>query len=47
MVYVDVDECEEGTSGCQQDCNNTIGSYNCKCQPGYRLAEDGHMCNGR
>ena len=44
---VDVNECEEGTSGCQQMCNNTIGSYVCSCYPGYHLKEeDRHMCEG-
>ena len=46
MVCVDVNECEEGISGCQQYCNNTIGSYYCGCQSGYHLGEDGHMCEG-
>lgn len=46
MVHVDVDECKEGISGCQQVCNNTIGSYYCKCSSGHRLAEDGHTCKG-
>ena len=46
MFNVDVNECEEGISGCQQYCNNTIGSYYCKCQSEYHLGEDGHMCEG-
>ena len=46
MICVDVNECEEGISGCQQYCNNTIGSYYCGCQSGYHLGEDGHMCEG-
>ena len=42
----DIDECAEGTSGCSQQCNNTIGSFECSCVDGYRLALDGKICNG-
>ena len=42
----DIDECAEGTSGCSQQCNNTIGSFECSCVDGYRLAFDGKICNG-
>jgi hypothetical protein len=34
----DVDECNQGTSKCQQICVNTVGSYQCKCNAGYRLS---------
>ena len=44
---VDIDECAEGTDGCAQNCSNTIGSYTCSCGSGYRLASDGHSCNGK
>ncbi|PAV89118.1 hypothetical protein WR25_05260 [Diploscapter pachys] len=39
---VDIDECKE-SGACDQICINTAGSYNCSCQPGYRLifAKDG------
>lgn len=43
---IDVNECEEGISGCHQMCNNTIGSYNCDCYSGYHLEDDGHFCEG-
>ena len=43
----DVDECSEGTSGCSQDCTNTVGSFTCSCFDGYLLDEDGKACNGR
>lgn len=44
---VDVDECAEGTSGCSQQCNNTIGSFECSCVDGYQLlAFDQKTCNG-
>lgn len=40
---VDIDECAEGTSGCEH-CTNTEGSYECTCPGGYDLAEDEHTC---
>uniref|UniRef100_A0A1A8M180 Growth arrest-specific 6 n=1 Tax=Nothobranchius pienaari TaxID=704102 RepID=A0A1A8M180_9TELE len=40
----DVDECiEKGNGGCDQECNNTIGSYRCSCHQGYMLVGR-HMC---
>ena len=41
----DIDECIEGTSGCAQNCTNTIGSYICSCGAGLILTnQDG--CEG-
>ena len=42
----DIDECEEGTYNCSSNavCNNTKGSYNCTCKPGYE--GDGDNCTG-
>ena len=31
---------------CAQNCNNTIGSYTCNCNIGYRLNADGRRCDG-
>ena len=45
-ICTDVDECAEGTSGCSQECNNTIGSFECSCIDGYQLAFNGKACNG-
>ena len=44
-LYTDIDECIEGTSGCDQICNNTVGSYNCRCMTGYQLSSDDHDCD--
>ena len=46
LLIVDTDECTEGTAGCTQSCMNTDGSYACSCISGYRLAADGHGCEG-
>uniref|UniRef100_A0A1X7VPG7 Deleted in malignant brain tumors 1 protein n=1 Tax=Amphimedon queenslandica TaxID=400682 RepID=A0A1X7VPG7_AMPQE len=40
----DIDECQQGISGCSQVCTNTIGSYLCSCYPGYQLSNDSHYC---
>ena len=46
LFYLDVDECEQGTSTCDSLCQNTIGSYRCACQTGYVLNRDGKTCRG-
>ena len=44
---IDINECEEGVSGCSQLCNNTVGGYFCSCTKGYSLLEDGSNCVGK
>ncbi|KAL4224467.1 hypothetical protein ACF0H5_017917 [Mactra antiquata] len=39
---IDVDECTDNTATCDVHCKNTIGSYQCYCEPGYMV--DGDMC---
>lgn len=36
-VFLDIDECDTEEHSCSADavCNNTRGSYNCDCKPGY------------
>ena len=43
---LDVDECATGNGSCDQVCVNAPGSYTCKCNTGYALAQDGHNCSG-
>ena len=45
-LFLDIDECAEGTFSCAADaeCINTEGSYNCSCRPGYY--GDGANCEG-
>ena len=45
-LLLDVDECSTGSNGCQQTCINTLGSYVCRCLPGYRLNANGRTCDG-
>ncbi len=42
----DINECTEVTDGCNQLCNNTIGSYFCDCITGYEL-DDPLTCVGK
>ena len=42
----DVDECSAANGGCQQLCNNTVGSFFCACQIGYSLQPNGFNCTG-
>lgn len=49
LDYSDLDECLQETDDCADaplgTCSNTIGSYNCTCNPGY--TGDGKTCVGR
>ena len=45
-LVLDIDECAEGTSGCEMNCNNTIGSYFCSCNAGFIIDADGRTCDG-
>lgn len=43
----DIDECEELNGGCQQMCVNTLGSYHCECNEGFRIHADARTCIGK
>lgn len=40
----DVNECLVTPAVCSQICENTDGSYHCKCAPGYIREADGRSC---
>jgi len=40
----DIDECEQGTSDCEQICQNTDGRYKCYCNDGFKLMKN--ACTG-
>ena len=44
--YADVNECNTNNGGCQHNCVNTDGSYECRCRSGYRLSSNGRSCSG-
>ena len=46
-VASDVNECAEGIDACAHVCTDTSTGYTCSCNSGYRLASDGHRCNGK
>lgn len=35
ISLLDINECEESTSGCDQLCENTAGGFTCTCRAGY------------
>ncbi|XP_060555257.1 fibrillin-1-like isoform X3 [Ruditapes philippinarum] len=41
----DIDECASNTHDCEQLCMNSLGSYQCACQPGYVLNTNGSSCD--
>ena len=45
LLSKDIDECATGNGGCDQNCTNTPGSYQCSCNLGY--TKSGHKCQGR
>ena len=46
MYYADIDECAEDNGHCSHYCANTEGGYNCSCALGYKLNDDGNVCEG-
>ena len=46
VFLTDIDECLGPEHGCQQICENTVGSYYCNCSTGYVLHADGLTCDG-
>ena len=47
LVFPDINECSTANGGCDQECENTPGSYQCLCQDGYLLHIDGTTCTGK
>uniref|UniRef100_A0A2C9JEB6 Uncharacterized protein n=1 Tax=Biomphalaria glabrata TaxID=6526 RepID=A0A2C9JEB6_BIOGL len=43
-VFSDINECVADIDGCEQDCEDVEGSYNCKCNAGYTLTADRKTC---
>lgn len=42
-----MDECKLNKHGCEHNCVNKIGGYECKCNIGYSLRSDGRTCESR
>ena len=46
ICITDIDECADGTNGCNHNCSNTNGSYVCFCFNGYELHDNMKGCIG-
>ena len=46
VMGLDINECEEVSSGCDGTCINTIGSYDCLCSGGRVWSANNHTCEG-
>ncbi|XP_042200474.1 bone morphogenetic protein 1-like isoform X2 [Callorhinchus milii] len=42
--FSDKDECSKENGGCQHECVNTFGSYECQCRSGFTLHTNQHDC---
>ena len=48
LCSLDIDECGRSLDNCEQNCSNTVGSFECSCQPGYQpVAGAPNRCEGR
>jgi len=43
-AVADVDECRDSHGGCEHECVNSQGSYQCVCHEGYSLRPDRRTC---
>ena len=43
---IDIDECADNSTMCQQVCINTQGSFRCSCFGGFELTGDSRTCQG-
>ena len=43
----DFNECRNSEHKCEGLCENTAGSYVCKCEAGFLLNPDGRSCDGK
>lgn len=46
-VPIDINECDILNGGCQEQCINSVGSYQCRCSSGSTLMNDSHHCQGK
>ena len=46
LLLVDINECDTGTSGCEQICTNQVPFFSCSCTSGYRLYNE-KFCSGK
>ena len=51
ILFSDINECDEDNGGCDGECVNNEGSFECNCDvpmfdTGYRLGSNGLSCDG-
>ena len=44
ILFLDIDECTLSTHNCAQRCTDTDGSFDCSCETGLTLDDDGFSC---
>ena len=48
LSSIEYDECTNAQEhGCEHDCINTLGGYECQCMIGYELHSDEKRCERR
>ena len=49
LYLIDIDECENSNNNdiCEHFCKNTMGSFVCKCKPGYSKTANQVGCLGK
>ena len=45
-LYIDINECDDDTDGCEHNCTNTEGLFYCSCDGGFTLDTNGKNCTG-
>ena len=45
--FQDVNECDTNNGGCNQNCTNSEGSFECSCGDGFTLAVNNLDCDGK
>lgn len=45
-LITDIDECATGNGGCEHNCTNYEGYYECTCREGFQLGADNRTCIG-
>lgn len=45
-IITEINECAATSSPCEHTCTNTVGSFQCSCNDGYLLDDDGRSCDG-
>ena len=46
-INTDVNECSVLNGGCEHECTNLIGSYECSCNEGFALGDNERNCMGK